>query len=263
MRLKTRLARIETREANTAPSRGECALLVSILARRDALFWPWRSNRSYRPPIPEIHRRQREYLSGQIGIAAKADGQQNWKDAHAARQNLIAGGYVTATHSSGQVQSVFLTPLGEAYARALVGDRLSTCRSAMSLLVRLHDLSCQTSVAAVRESVLFNRDLVGDPSEWNSLTEIVLPFLACGVVKADNDAQGRVAYTPTDVAFPSEPQVEIEAEDCFDECYVNAFDSERHVLQIARPRDESEIVIPLPATGWGWPCYFPELKENP
>lgn len=233
-------------------------MLVSILARRDALFWPWRWQIGSNFPLPEIRRRQKEYLAGQVGIAAKADGRDAWKDAHAARQNLVACGHITATHSSGQVQSTFLTPLGEAYARALVGDRLHTFEQAKPVLFWLRELSTQTPVRAVRESVLFCRELVGDPADWEELTDMILPLLTCGVVKADTDTQGRAAYTPTDTPEPTEAEVSVSVDPEADAIYLAAYQSERTVLATATPRDGSEICIPLPATGWGWPCYFPD-----
>ena len=259
-RLKSRLDRLSAATGDDI-TRADERLLVSVLARRDSLFWPWRLTLATRPPMAEIRRRQRSYLTGAEGIAAKADGRSAWKDAHAARQRLIAAGLVTATHSSGQVQSMFLTARGEALARSLVGDRLHTIEAARPILTYLRIASAQTAVRAVRESVLFNRECVGNPEDWSEFTEWVLPLLTSGLVEATCDAQGRACYIPVDnIAVPEAAEIATptQADPDFDDCYVSAFNAERHVLQNAEPSDPSEIFLPLPATGWGWPCHFKE-----
>jgi len=120
-RLKSRIDALEqNRTADGKLSRAESTSLVNVLGRRDALCWPLRFLLNSQIPFAEIRRRQREYFAGTSGIAVKADGKANWKTAHAMRQKLISRGMITAVHSSGQVQSVFLTAQGEAVARALV-----------------------------------------------------------------------------------------------------------------------------------------------
>jgi len=261
-RIETRLAALERGQSAGGMSRAESMLLVAILARRDSLFWPWRYQLGNATPLAEIRRRQNEYLAGAVGIAVKADGRGDWKNAHEMRQSLIASGMITATHSGGQVTSVFLTALGEATARALVGDRLHTTESAMPVFTYLQILSAQTAVKAVRESVLFNRDCVGCPSQWAELTEHMLPFLTSGMVRQDSDTQGRAAYTPIAGITPPETiTVDVESHPDFDDHYVKAFDAERQALESCEPRDGHELVIPLPATGWGWPCYFEEANQ--
>jgi hypothetical protein len=244
-------------------SRADGMLLVAILARRDALFWPWRFQIGNSTPLAEIRRRQREYLEGVAGIAVKADGRGDWKNAHEMRQRLINAGMVAATHSGGQVTSVFLTPLGEAYARALVGDRLHTVESAEPVFIYLKILSDLTPDKAVRESVLFNRDCVGCPNDWDPMTEHLLPFLTSGMVRQDSDTEGRACYTPVDgAAEPEMIAVNVAADDAFDTAYVKAFNAERQTLESCEPRDPHEIYIPLPASGWGWPIHFEEANHE-
>lgn len=259
-KLRDRLSKLESPQGAEL-SRSDHMLLVSILGRRDAMFWPWRFQQHDRTPHPEIRRRQREYLAGQIGIAVKADGRAAWKDASATRQRLITTGMITANHASGQVQSVFLTPLGEAYARKLVGDRLETYQGAWPWLVTLILRSKQTSCSAVRESVLFDIEGVGDPTSWNHYTEMMLPLLTAGVVEANSDTQGRAVYTPKPIDAPEAITVDITADPDFDDACVEAFNSERQVLATVEPRDPHEVYIPLPATGWGWPIHFEEANQ--
>jgi hypothetical protein len=258
-RLKSRIDALEAATATNSLDISEAKSLVQILARRDAHFWPWRFQIHSRTPFTEIRQRQREYLSGQTGVTIKADGAHQWKEAAELRQRLIASGLINAVHSSGQVQSVFLTAKGEAIARGLVGCRLWTFQRARPLLAVLRIRSEESSVRAVRESMLFGIDGVGDPADWNGWTEMILPLLTCGIVAANSDTQGRACYTPVDeVPEPPEIVVSIAADPDADELYISTFNNERAVLETLEPRDPHEVFVPLPATGWGWQCHFPQ-----
>ena len=249
MRLATRLKSLESTGLSAELSRSELMLLVSLLARRDALFWPWRFQAGRKLPHCEIRLRQMEYRDGVQGLTAKADGRSQWKEIHFVRQRLIGAGFVSANHSGGQVTSMFITPLGEATGRALVGDRLHTCDStATQIVFRL--LQLKFDGKPVRESVLFNRDCVGVPSDWDGLTEMVLPLLTAGCVRCDSDTIGRVAYTPTDIPLPSPVAVAVESHWDFDDAYCQAFNAERKHLESVEARDSDECFIPLAATGW-------------
>ena len=264
-RLKSRIDALESgRSPSTELNAAESSLLVNVLARRDALFWPWRFQIHSKVAFPEIRRRQREYLAGTVGVAVKADGRDNWKSAHQQRQNLITAGLISATHSSGQVQSVFLTTQGEATARAMVGDRLhSFHESGVVVLARLRDLSAATPVRSVRESILWNRELIGCPNSWDDCTEMILPCITSGLVTADSDTQGRACYTPVDgIEEPPEITVDVKADDYFDTRYLKAFENERQTLENVEPRNPHEICIPLPASGWGWGCYFQKGEQQ-
>ena len=247
MRLATRLKSIEGPSAEL--TRSELLLLVSLLARRDSLFWPWRFQASHKLPYCEIRLRQREYMAGTQGLMAKASGREQWKDLHFTRQKLIASGFVSANHSGGQVTSLFLTSLGEATARSLVGERLHSCDDIVVRAV-FQFLLLKYEGKPVRESVLFLRDCIGVPTDWDGLTEMVLPLLTAGVVRCDSDTIGRVAYTPTEVSLPSLVAVAVESHWDFDDAYCQSFNAERKHLETVEPRDSDEVYIPLPATGW-------------
>jgi hypothetical protein len=251
-KLSTRLSELEqTAETGVELSDSEKKMLVNILARRDAMFWPWRWSLGHQPPIVEIRCRQRDYLAGQVGIAAKADGKLQWKDAHYIRQRLVAAKMVFATHSSGQVQSLFLTPLGEETARRLVGDRLHTLSSPevkrLYAAILLHRL---VHNAPIREHELFGCVGVGDPSQWDAETEVALPLLTAGIVRAETDTICRIVYAIVDdVELKDAPTVDhITAEERWEDVYLRAFDDERNVLRSAEPRDADEIFIPHSAT---------------
>lgn len=259
-RLNTKLDALEQQnrlDGTLTPA--EKQMLVSILARRDALWWPWRWTVAAQPPFTEIRQRQREYLAGTVGIAAKADGRSNWKDSHELRNSLIAAGLLTATHSSGQVQSVFLTPLGESTARALVGDRLRTAIESRFMFLLLGVLS--EDGKPVRESVLFGIPCTGSPSDWEDRVEQVQPLLTSGCVRADSDTCGRVLFTLTGAELPEAIVVTVQEEDGFDELYIQSFDSERNTLANAEPRDTSEIYVPISAS-LHWPKAGETIDEK-
>jgi hypothetical protein len=235
MRIKTRLDSLERAkgEVDVADNR----LLVSLLARRDALFWPWRHNGQSRLGIWQ---RQREYLSGTTGIVSKADGKQDWKTAHEARNRLIQAGYVTAIRSGGEITSLILTLFGEAVGQKLVGDRLRTIRDAVAALVLL------SADEWTSESVLFQENLSGDPESWSHCTEIVLPLLVCGLAVSNSDNSGRVGYRRADRELPEdEPEIDVDCDESMDSIYVRAFNSERSALSSCEPLDCSEVWIPL------------------
>lgn len=259
-KLSTRLRDLEAQAGEAVElTHDEQSLLVRILGRRDAMYWPWRCTLTIRPPMAEIQQRQRDYLAGTVGVAVKADGKQQWKSAFQMRARLIQAGMIEAQHSSGQITSVFLTTLGEATARALVGDRLYVVKESLHQFMLLCLLSQQTSVKAVRESVLFGIECVGDPSGWDYQTEKMLPLLTCGLVTSHSDTEGRIAYTPQGgIDAPEPPAVTVSSHPDFDAAYIAAFDAELKVLNATKPRDPDALYICLPATGWGWPCYFPQ-----
>lgn len=249
-RLNTKLDRLESQTGTDAKlSPAGCRLLVEILAKLHALFWPWRWTLSHRPPMTEIVARQRDYAAGVVGIAVKAAGRSDWKTSHELRQSLIASGHLTATHGGGQITSMFLTPLGEAVARGLVGDRLHSFHgTGVVILARLKALVEETNVSAVAETVLWGRPCFGDPSDWNDLTEMVLPCIVAGLVKVEQDTVGRIVYIPIpDAQEPPEIGVDVQPDETLDAIYLKAWDNERATLSRCEPRDPDDCFVANPA----------------
>ena len=261
-RLNTKLDAIE-QQAGTDTSLTMAAkiLLVQILGRRDAMFWPWRWTLTYRPPMCEIRNRQRDYAAGVSGIAAKASGAGDWKHAHELRNSLIASGMTTAVRSGGQITSQFLTPLGETFARALVGDYLAASHDEGSeVLARLKTLVEETGFSAVAETVLWNRPCHGDPSGWDFLTERVLPCITAGLVRVEQDTVGRIVFIPVEGATePERIVVDVQADETFLPIYLKAWSDERSVLERCEPRDSDEVFVPNPA---GFPFNFSDIKAG-
>ena len=250
-RLKTELDRLE-QQAGTIGELTPAAkmLLVELLARLHALFWPWRWTLTYQPPHTEIRIRQRDYADRVVGISAKSSGRTNWKSAHELRQSLIASGHLTATHSGGQITSMFLTARGEAVARGCVGSYLASFHDeGAGVLERLRLLAILTECSAVAECVLWNRRCVGDPSEWDWLSERVLPCLVAGLVKAEPDTGGRIVYIPIEgAAEPEEIDVpDVASDPQFLALYLKFWSDERNTLERCEPRDPAECFVPNPA----------------
>ena len=248
MRLETRLKNLEAFEPSAGLSRPEKKLLVSLLGRRDGLFWPWRFQLGSPIAFPEIYRRQREYLDGSVGLQAKADGKGNWKQAHETRQRLIAVGCLKANHSGGQVVNVFLTPIGEATAMALAGPGLSTLQDIETRALRE---ILRRDGGVMRESTLFGIPCVGDPSDWNRYTQFALPLLTSGAVSCHSDTVGRACYRLVSDEIPEIVTVQVQHEEAMGDAYIRAFNNERLVLEGCTPRDPHELFIPLPESGWG------------
>jgi hypothetical protein len=229
-RLTTRLAKLENSSGCGQLSEDAQRLLVQLLARLDAIFWPFRTHEgSYRA---EVRRIQREYLSGVGGLRAASQGESNWKAGHYTRNELIGASLVTAHVDGGQVTGLRLTAQGIADARAMVGDRLHPLHSQGPQIVR--ELLRRHQGEWVRENDLFGPDAcVGDnPSTWDHLTEYVLPLLREGLVESNSDLWRRVYYRAVDGAeIPSEPPSGLTEQPWADGLYVSAFDSERAALR--------------------------------
>lgn len=253
-RLHARLNSLESTNSIDCDLTGpDKKLLVGILAKRDALLWPWRWQQRLSDKMPEIVRRQKEYLSGTQGILSKAEG-TSWKTISDRRQRLIAAGLLSAAVSGGQVTSVFLTPKGESLARGLV-YWLATFSESTTVLQRLLELSGGKANKPIRESILWDHPCIGSPVDWHHKTEMALPLLTAGVVRATSDTYGRIAYSIVAGAIIPEPEVPIDLnqqhEEAFSDLYLAAFNTERASLESCVVRNGLEIHIPLPGSGWG------------
>lgn len=242
-RLGTRLADLETRQGITQTDAAR-RLLVALLARRDALFWPWR-----RTSVAVDHR-QRDYHTGREGIKAKATGQGDWKAAYEARAELVATGKALALYSGGQITSLFLTHLGELEARRMVGSRLWTLERVRLVWDAWHDAEGVEfgGCKLVHESELFGLDCLGDPGDWQDSVEAVLPLLTAGLLRSRCDTQGRVCFELGDVTeWPSGfPTSDVGVWEPADAIYLEHYDSERAVLSTIE-ESGAELSIPLPA----------------
>ena len=215
-------------------------LLVTLLAKRDARFWPSRHSGQSRLGILQ---RCREYLAGVRGISSKADGKSDWKNAFEARNRLIQAGYVDAVRGNGEVTSLIVSPLGEMVARRLVGSRLFSLHDSIIAYVQISTDSWTS------ESVLFGENLLGCPSSWDHLTEIVFPLITAGLITSNSDSYGRVGYRKTQRELPNDaPSIAVECDPEIDSVYIRAFNSERAALMACEPLDASEVWIPLPPT---------------
>lgn len=270
-RLTNRIAKLERQQS---PESVDCdSMLVELLAKRDALVYPWRTPRSNERLSLQargaIRQRHIDYIDGRIGFTARASGKDAWKDAYQQRAQLISSGLATAIRSGGEVVSLRLTPEGESDARALVGSRLSTLRNIDSLTILRRCISRQSEMSQwgptargparyMCEHLIFGLDepLSGNPTDWEHLTELVLPMITANLMQAASDSHGRIYYSLTyndegkalvelnDIPLP--PISTRQADPKLDDLYLNIFGSERNALENL---ESNELVIPLPCSG--------------
>jgi hypothetical protein len=244
IRLNKRLEQLE--QAATPRMSGDAdRLLVSLLGRLDALFWPFRENEDFRP---EVRFLQVEYLAGRGGLRSRSQGESNWKAGHHARNELIKSGLVLPQIDGGQVTSMRLTPQGLSDARAMVGDRLHGINYKGTLIC--HCLLKRQPEKWVRENDLFGEDVCqGDnPSDWDFATEWVLPLLRCGAIESNSDSWHRCYFWFVDgVELTDEPPSTRTVEPWADAAYISAFNSERDALQRLES-DGGGIHIPVRST---------------
>ncbi len=172
-------------------------LLVELVARRDAIFFPWRPiGHQAVGDFPAILEAQANYLDGVCGVQARAAGRDTWKDLHFLRRKLIDAGFARPVKKSGQVTSLIITETGHATAWQIVDGSPSMPDTALLIYELLQRKPYQS------ESHLFARELYGDPAEWLELTELVMPLLVRGVVAQSVDTVGRLFYYPTARELP-------------------------------------------------------------
>lgn len=220
-------------------------MLVTVLARRDALHWPWRLDPKFNLPV--IRQMQRDDLLGKRGISAKASGRSDWKSAMETRNSLVTAKLCIAKRTKGgEVSGLVLTPQGEADARALVGSRLFTLNDVLPKLIFFYLALRKASCRSMIESLLWQRTLSGYADEWEHLIEPILPLLTSGVVAANRDVQGRLYFSLQSDSDSLPPQVTSTEQSSpeFDDIYIDAFQDERNRLE-ATPRSD-EIYIPIP-----------------
>ena len=249
VRITSRLKILEESKAGAELSGKAERLLVSLLARFDALWWPFRTHYgSYRAEVRRLHR---EYLAERGGLRAASQGERNWKADHHVRNELIAS-RLASPNMSGQVTDLRLTPQGIADARAMVGSRLSTLNSPASIaafIILERFEGCEHSGKWMIENKLFGDAVSGDnPAAWNDHTELLLPLLSCGAVESTSDLWNRVYYRAVpNFGLPTEPPSEATEQPWADGAYIRAFDAERAALQ-RLTCDDGGIFIPMRCT---------------
>lgn len=252
MNVRNRITKLEQRVRSGGLSPQALRLLVKLVARRDALFWPHRMTGDYRVAVLQ---RQRAYLSGQRGLSAKADGRGQWRDAQAGRDELIAAGMVTASESGGQVTSLFITPAGDEMVSRFV-SRLNLLSEVKELYERFQAIEGKPFIGPYRwfgEWAAFSisqESMTGRPSQWDPLTECVLPMLNAGLVVATSDSQYRAYYSLTGQQWPQDAPQRTQQSDSHEEVYLRAYDAERAALERIEAEDSSEVFIQLPNSKW-------------
>ncbi len=264
-KISNRLSKLELSDDTKAlDSR---AMLVEVLARRDAWYHPWRYDKAQH--LGRVRELQEAYEAGTLGIPAKASGRVDWLNASEQRSALVAAGLCKATKSSGgEVSGLRLTPEGEALARRLAGD-LPTLQH--PVVRNVYVFLCATFDIAppwlhgrwVSESVLWGRTLAGDSAEFDWLNDYLLPLITAGLVKALHDGQGRLYYsltkwTPSGELLVSDldcPTSNAEPDAKLEEEYYTTYKVERARLETLE--GGFELTIPVPAS-----CFHKLLDES-
>lgn len=239
--LSARLQRMEAQSCNILTD-AALQLLVDLTARLDALFWPHRLHKPYRP---EVRKMQRDYLHNKAGLRAAASGETNWKGQHLARKALIEAGLCSACTAGGQITGLRLTEQGLSDARALIGDRLLSISACLPLLKEIQQ---QATDEWISESRLFGVELTGSPTQWEPLIDVCLPLLRAGLIEQNSDLWGRCYFRSCPaVEVPNEPASQLSVAYWADAAYLDAFASERaHLEQMVST--DSGIVVPIRCT---------------
>lgn len=222
-------------------------MLVEIVARRDAIFYPWRvttRDQAFLSNFPAIIALRDDYLSGARGIRASASGQLQWKDTHYTRRALIDRGLATAVTSKGQITGLFITEIGDQTAQILIDNGSTPVLDALPYLALLKKRR------SLSESKLFQRELQGDPSEWSCLTERMLPLLTRGLVQSNSDSVGRVFYSYGFDDLPASVVIAEARQPWAFDAYLDSYNSERNALEQIQYAG-TDLYIPLPPTGCG------------
>lgn len=242
-KLHRRLSKLEQTESL---SQGSSEMLVSLLGKLDALFWPCRfADASWLPSLIEL---RRNYLSRAQGLGASAEGREAWKAAHRHRSELIKQGYAIAVTSSSQVTGLRLTPIGEVTARHLLD--IPTRAAAPWMQERLSGGFRYLNRQWVSESELYRLgELHGDSSQWDRLTEFVAPWLTCGAVDCRADLRGRVYYSWNEIDIEPEPEPVSSLPEVIEplSIYSRAFQSE--IVRFRSLESSCEVVIPMRCGG--------------
>ena len=234
-RITSRLAKLEDSQGSGELDADSSRLLVSLIGRFDALWWPFRTHEgTYRA---EVQRMQVAYLAGTGSLRAASQGENNWKAGHYARNALIAAGLASAAKSGGQVTGLRLTPQGICDAMAMVGDRLhrlanETTLTMLGILQRFE--GCNHSGKWMIENNLFGEGVcVGvDPNDWHHAIDYLLPLLRYGYAKSTSDIWNRCYFIAVDgVDIRDEPPSDMDVQPWADHLYVESFNNERRALQ--------------------------------
>jgi hypothetical protein len=218
------------------------SMLVEVLARRDAVFFPWRTPEL----VAKMRPIQRGLLDGTRGVSARAAGRQEWKSFHASRLALIENGFCSAIGNQ-EVSTLRLLPLGEVVARTWVSHELSTPFESAFIVDKMRTLQGREFLGKrwYSESEVFGLELHGDPSDWAQLLGMVLPALTEGVLEANCDVHGRVFFSFTGKDFTEQPTTKEPLRPTLWRTYSKAFDAERSRLETLEPEDAAALVIPV------------------
>jgi hypothetical protein len=254
MNIPSRLDALETKHQPAIEQ--HAAALADILARVDALFWPARIVGGKTGRLAALEAERSAYHSTGIHWAGLAEGNSRaWKQNERQRAALETAGLVRISRAE-STPRLRLTKEAEHSTRRALG--LATLYDAIPReLFRViteapADSPLTRAGGWVAEGYLAGWDYTErpKPSDWDALTELMLPMLTAGIVESRTSTTAQIYYRAARPlpALEDEPQIEItSAPDSILEVYSRAFGEGSE----ARERLENqgaEIYIPLSAT---------------
>jgi hypothetical protein len=248
-----RLSALETKHQPAIEQRA--AALADILARTDALFWPARIIGGKTARLAALEAERSDYHSTGIHWAGLAEGNSRaWKQNERQRAALETAGLVRISRAE-STPRLRLTLEAEHSTRRALG--LSTLydaipRELFRVITEAPDSPLTRAGGWVAESYLTGWDYNSRPqaSDWDALTELMLPMLTAGIVESRTTTAAQIFYRAARPlpAREDAPQIEIAtAPDSILEVYSRAFGEGSE----ARERLENpgaELYIPLSAT---------------
>lgn len=234
-------------------------MLISILAKVDALFWPYRgADPDARRAVAELRAEYRD-----IGLPWRTPGDAAARTAAIRELDAMGeAGRLVVTRTPGRV-AVFVK-LPDAVDTEL--RRMATLADYAGALPLLgwirHEISKGRCVSHGGQTWVRETDLAGveygQPGAGKVLgmyAEYLLPLLVRGLVDSNADGAGRVWYALTpagdtlaaDQLGPETPSLPLEPDPAARDAYLLATRADRAALDSLKPRDAGEIgPIPMP-----------------
>ena len=248
----------------------ERRVLLEILARTDAIFWPGQQRFEMSQAQVRSERR-RAYVEAGVVVSGCGDA--------AARQafgrllgDLEQSGLLTIARGRRR-EGVKLTPLGDNVTRRMAGTY--TLAEGWALLELAGDLDRQAFGRPLPEHFFIGVETWQGTKEQNEalgmMRQNLVPFLPVGYISCsgDGDCPRRhwMSLTPAgrdalDAGRPDDAPESITFDEASSDEYDCAWSLATAELDAATPERPSDLVLPLP-TGIGWGISLPEWFEAP
>lgn len=238
----------------------EKRLLIQILARVDALFWPDRERFTL---ARDQVREERRAAYRESGLPFVAGGSAADRQSTGRLLETLENGGLLTIHRRSQRVGVKLTPLGDAITRRLCGE--VTLTEAWGHLATMVEIDRTYGPGLWPEHLAIGvHEFTGSKAENDALKDFrqtIVPLLPLGYLTYKGDMAyprrywmsvtdaGRGAFSAgPPAAAPDEIRYDSESADFYD----HEWDRATAELDAAEPDEPSNLVIPVPCgIGWG------------